>query len=103
MDLLGGKWKKNAWVDMTLNLTYRASDRFAISLMAGPRIFVNRDSVKAGMFSLGEFNVHIGAVVGLDLRYRLNDLTSIGFDARYAFIQGLPSRMEARVYVSFTF
>ena len=103
VDLLGGKWKKNAWVDMTLNLTYRANDRFAISLMAGPRLFVNRDSVKAGMFSLGDFNVHIGAVVGLDLRYRLNDLTSIGFDARYAFIQGLPSRMEARVYVSFTF
>ena len=103
VDLLGGKWKTNFWTDMTLNLTYKADDRFQITIMAGARVFANEDSVKAGMFSLGAWNFHIGAVAGVDLRYRFNDLTSIGFDARYSFIMGLPSRMEARVYVSFTF
>ncbi|MGN0906392.1 MAG: hypothetical protein ACI4NM_04530 [Bullifex sp.] len=103
VDLLGGQWKKNIWGDVTLNLTYKADDRFSISLMAGARVFVNRDSVRAGMFSVGDFNVHIGAVAGLDLRYRFNELVSIGLDARYAFIMGLPSRLEARAYVSFTF
>lgn len=103
IDISKGRFKKNAYADLTLNLKYIVDDHFSITGFAGGRLFVNKASTKAGLFTVDNFNVHLGAVAGVDLRYKFNKTASFGLDVRYAFIRELSNRAEAKAYISFTF
>ena len=103
IDISKGSFKKNAYADLTLNLKYIVDDHFSITGFAGGRLFVNKASTKAGLFTVDNFNVHLGAVADVDLRYKFNKTTGFGLDVRYAFIPELSNRAEAKAYISFTF